>query len=308
MNLAASDWENQRAFLAVLTGGSLSAAARALGVAQPTVRRRLEALEQALGTPLFTRSPAGLMPTDAARALGPHAEAMASAAAAFQRAASGPGKALEGTVRITASEIVGAEVLPAMLADLSARHPALAFEVQLSNRTQDLMRQEADIAVRMVRPAQAALRIKRVGVVRLGLFASADFVTRHGTPRTLGELAAFPIIGPDRLGEELKQIVDALGVDVARALRYRTDSHLAQLSAIRAGAGIGLCQVALAARAPCLVPVLPELFSHGLETFLAMHADLGRVRRVRVTFDHLAQALKAYCAEPGPGAHTHPLL
>lgn len=302
MNPLLSDWENQRAFLAVLRGGSLSAAARELGVAQPTVRRRIEALEQALGAPLFTRSPTGLLPTESARALGPHAEAMASAAAAFRRAASGPGEELAGTVRITASDVVGAEVLPAILAGLQARHRKLQLEVHLSNRTQDLLRQEADIAVRMVRPAQAALRIKKVGTVRLGLFASADFVARHGVPRTWEELTAFPLVGPDRETGDLRAFTAVFGPQIIPALSYRTDSHLAQIAAIRAGAGIGICQMGLAARAPRLVQVLPDRFTHGLETFLAMHEDLSRVRRVRTVFDHLAQALASYCAEPSHGA------
>src|SRR5262249_40431219 len=161
----------QRAFLAVLRHGSLSAAARALDVAQPTVRRRLEALEQSLGQALFTRSPSGLSPTAAALTLGPHAEAMAAAAAAFERASSADAGAVAGTVRITASEMVGGEVLPGILAALLEQHPELRLEIQLSNLTQDLLRQEADIAVRMVRPVQSALVSKRVGTVKLGLFA-----------------------------------------------------------------------------------------------------------------------------------------
>ncbi len=124
MSLSTADWENQRAFFAVLRGGSLSAAARELGVAQPTVRRRLEALEQSLGTALFVRSPSGLLPTEAARALGPHVEAMAAAAAAFNRASSADVAAVAGTVRITASEVIGAEVLPRCWPSSESRIPS----------------------------------------------------------------------------------------------------------------------------------------------------------------------------------------
>src|SRR5688500_8024889 len=116
-----SDWEHQRAFLAVLREGSLSGAARVLDVAQPTVRRRIEDLESTLGTALFTRSPGGLQPTEIALALAHHAETMALAADAFIRSASAGAREIAGTVRITASEVVAVEVLPANLAALSER-------------------------------------------------------------------------------------------------------------------------------------------------------------------------------------------
>src|SRR6187551_3318316 len=144
------DWERQRAFLAVLSEGSLSAAARTLCVAQPTVRRRIEELEGALGVPLFTRSSGGLQPTEAALGLRDHAEAMALAADAFVRAGSAGAKEIAGSVRISASEVIAVEVLPPMLATLRTAHPRLVFELSPSNRNEDLLRREADIAIRMV--------------------------------------------------------------------------------------------------------------------------------------------------------------
>lgn len=298
MSQSTEDWENQRAFLAVLRGGSLSAAARQLGIAQPTVRRRLEGLEAALGTALFTRSPSGLAPTYAARELGAHAEAMAAAAAAFGRAASTAPATVGGTVRITASEIVGAEVLPAMLAALRGEYPKLRFEVHLSNRTQDLLRQEADIAVRMVRPAQAALVMKHVGAVKLGLFAHPGYLARHGAPRSVDALAGLTLIGPDRTADELRAVTQAFNMPAQKLLSFRTDSHLGQLAAIRAGVGIGICQVALARREPKLVRVLAD-FEMDLPTWIVMHEDLARVPRIRATFDHLVAGLTAYCAGAG---------
>lgn len=296
MNLLPADWENQRAFLAVLNGGSLSQAARELGLAQPTVRRRIEALERSLGTALFTRSPSGLAPTDVARELGPHAEAMASAAAAFGRASSGGPAEIGGTVRITASEIVGAEVLPAILGRLREKHPRLSFEVQLSNRTQDLLRQEADVAVRMVRPVQSALVMKHVGAVTLGLFAHPAYIAAHGVPQTMTELPRFSIIGPDRTAEELRAIGESLGPAAHKLLGFRTDSHVGQLAALRAGFGIGICQIPLARRQPVLTRLLPE-FSYELPAWVVMHQDLARVPRIRATFDHLVEHLTAYCGD-----------
>ena len=295
MSETVADWENHRAFLAVLRGGSLSAASRRLGIAQPTVRRRLEALEHALGTALFTRSQSGLTPTDAARELGSHAEAMAAAAAAFERAASGGTAEIAGTVRITASEIIGAEVLPGMLATLREKQPKLRFELVLSNYTQDLLRQEADIAVRMVRPAQAALIMKHVGAVKLGLFAHPDYVAAHGEPRSLEELSRFTIIGPDRTVDEGRSIGALFRQPVSKLLSFRTDSHLGQLAALRAGVGIGICQLPLARRQPQLVRVLPDAFGFVLPTWVVMHEDLARVPRIRTAFDHLVAELTGYC-------------
>ena len=297
MSLSIGDWENQRAFLAVLRSGSLSAAARELGIAQPTVRRRLEALEKAMGNALFTRSPSGLSPTDAARELGVHAEVMAAAAEAFERAASATPTVIGGTVRITASEIVGAEVLPAMLAGLREKHPALRFEVHLSNRTQDLLRQEADIAVLMVRPSQAALVMKHVGAVKLGLFAHPAYLAAHGEPQTLDALADLALIGPDRKGDELRAYTDIFRLPPSQLLALRTDSHLGQLAAIRAGYGVGVCQTPLARREPKLKRVLGAEFEMDLPTWVVMHEDLMRVPRIRATFDHLVESLSAYCAD-----------
>lgn len=187
-------------------------------------------------------------------------------------------------------------MLPAMLGRLRARHPGLRLESHLSNRTQDLLRQEADIAVRMVRPTQGALLVKRVGTVKLGLFATSSYLEHHGAPRSRNDLARFAVIGPDRDASDLRALANIPGAPRAEELVYRSDNHLAQIAAIRAGIGIGICQVALAARSPALVRVLEADFEDALETWVVMHEDLRRVRRVRATFDHLVAELTAYCA------------
>jgi DNA-binding transcriptional LysR family regulator len=138
-----SSAELYRSFLAVLTEGSLSGAARVLDIAQPTVGRHVAALERALGMPLFTRSQTGLLPLEAALSLRPYAEAMSSAAAALERAAASQGSGVRGAVRITASEVIGVEVLPLIIARLRAEHPDLQVELVLSNRMQDLLQREA---------------------------------------------------------------------------------------------------------------------------------------------------------------------
>jgi DNA-binding transcriptional LysR family regulator len=297
MDEAGPGWDLYRSFLAVLREGSLSGAARALGVAQPTVGRHVEALEQALGLPLFTRSVQGLAPTEAAEDLRPHAEALAAGAAALLRAASGARAGSRGTVRVTASEVVGAEVLPPVLAALREAHPALVVELVLTNRTEDLLRRDADIAVRMVRPVQEALVARRIGRITLGLHAHPRYLERCGRPDSLEALRDHALIGFDRESAFIRGL-RAEGVPLHRRLfALRTDSDLAQLAAIRAGFGIGVCQVALARRAPVLERLLPEALAIGLDTWLAMHADLRGSRRCRIVFDALAAGLGAYIAD-----------
>ena len=290
-------WDLYRAFLAVLEAGSLSGAARALGLAQPTVGRHIEALEAALGgAVLFTRSPGGLRPTEAALSLAPHAQAMSAAAETLVRTASGEADSVRGAVRITASDIVGAEVLPAILTDFRERHGEVAIELVLSNRQEDLLRRDADIAVRMARPTQGALFARRVGSVHLSLHAHRRYLERHGEPRTLDDLAGHALIGYDRLAPP-PEALKTIGFEVSRDLfALRTDSDLAQLAALRAGFGVCACQPAIARRDSNLVPILVDAFGFDLEVWVVMHEDLKASRRMRAMFDHLAAGLKAYVA------------
>lgn len=289
------EWDHYRSFLAVVTTGSLSGAARALGLTQPTVGRHIEALEAALGgAALFTRSPGGLRPTETALALKPHAEAMAHAAEALVRTASGEADAVRGAIRITASEIIGAEVLPAILTDFREDHPEVAIELMLSNRSEDLLRREADIAVRMVRPTQDALLAKRLGTVSLGIFATRGYIQKHGEPTSFAD-ADHAAVGYDREAS-VTWAAQALGIPMRRDFfSFRSDSDLAQLAALRAGFGVGAAQLGIARRDPNLVPILPEV-GFELEMWVVMHEDLKGVRRMRLMFDHLVETLGAYVA------------
>ncbi|ACA20060.1 transcriptional regulator, LysR family [Methylobacterium sp. 4-46] len=293
--MAEPSWDHCRAALAVLEEGSLSGAARALGLTQPTVGRQIAALEAALGVVLFTRSPAGLLPTEAGLALRPHAQALRAAAAALARTVTAAGEGVAGTVRITASEVVGGAVLPPILARLHEAHPALILELVLSDRVQDLLRRDADIAVRMTPPAQGALLARKVGTVRLGLHAHRRYLARRGAPASVAALAGHSLIGFDAETAFLRDVrIGGMPLDRSR-FAWRSDSALAQLAAVRAGFGIGVCQAGLAAREPDLVPVLPEI-GWDLPTFVVMHEDLRALRRYRVAFDALAEGLEAYCA------------
>ncbi|MEI5678580.1 MULTISPECIES: LysR family transcriptional regulator [unclassified Mesorhizobium] len=290
----ASDWERQRAFLAVMREGSLSAAARSLKIAQPTVRRRIEDLEREHGVVLFIRSPAGLLPTPIAMELAGHVEAMSKAAQSFARAASAEASSDAGTVRITASEVVGVEVLPAMLAELRRLHPGLVLELGLSNRSENLLDREADIAIRMVRPAQDALVAKHIGAVRLGLHAHRRFLDRHGRPETIEDVKRLGLIGFETETPGIRTL-RASGLPFgAEDFIFRTDSDLGQLAAIRAGIGIGVCHIGLAARDPDLVHVLPDAFNMAFETWVVAHEDVQHVRRVRLVMDALIKGLTDY--------------
>lgn len=283
-------WELYRSFLGVLHEGSLSGAARALGLTQPTVGRHVAALEQALGQVLFTRSHAGLLPTEAARAMQAGAEAMASQAAALQRVARDFGE-VRGAVRVSASEIVAVERLPPVLAALSRAHPALEIELVPSNRLQDLVQREVDVAVRMAAPQQEVLVATRVDDMAVGLFAHADYLARHGVPATVDALRGHALIGFDIETPFVRDARRGFPFWTRERFALRCDSDLAQLALIRAGAGIGACQVGVAG--PGLVRVLPEAFELRLPAWVVMHGDLRASARCRVVFDALVAALRA---------------
>lgn len=298
-------WELYRSFLGVLREGSLSGAARALGITQPTAGRHVAALEAALGVVLFTRSQVGLLPTDIALALRTHAEAMESTAASLRRVASsqgdgsgdGAGQGVRGVVRISASEVVSVEVLPPIVARLREAHPLLKVELVATNRVQDLLRREADIAVRMVRPQQEQLVARRIGHIALGFHAHRDYLARHGTPRRIEDLAGHAVIGHDQptafvrsAGKSFKSIEGYS----REAFSLRSDSDLTQLALIRAGAGIGVCQLGLARRSEALVHLLPRAFSLKLDTWVTMHEDLRHSPHCRAAFDALADGLQQY--------------
>lgn len=287
-------WDHWRSFLAVAEDGSLSAAARRLGLTQPTVARHIDLMEAALGVTLFLRTPAGLTPTETGAALLPEARVMAASAAALERTASAPASAASGIVRIAASEVVGTEILPAILGPLLARHAGLEVELALSNRNDDLLRREADLAVRMVRPTQAGLIARKLADVEIGLFAHRAYLDRHGRPRQADDLAGHVLIGPDRDERVLAAMAGPVPALARRMIRFRCDREAAQLNALRAGVGIGVCQLALARACPDLEPVLAGVVGFRLEAWLAMHQDLRGSARVRLIFDHLAGALTGF--------------
>jgi len=297
MDNAEPGWDLYRSFLAVLRLGSLSAAGRALGLTQPTIGRHIATLQACLGgRVLFTRSQSGLIATAAAHELRPHAEDMAAAAAAFVRMGSGNLEETAGVVRLAAADVVGVEVLPAILAEFRYKYPNTVVELSLSNQMADLLRRDADIAVRMVRPKQKALLAKRAGTVALGFHAHRRYLERFGYPERLEDLVHHTLIGFDRT-LPFANLLDAVPLPVSRELfAFRCDNDLAQLAALRSGFGIGICQAGIARRDPNLLPLLSKQFKVDMEIWIVMHNDLKGISRMRLMFDHLALKLAQFAA------------
>jgi len=291
-------WDLYRSFLAVLRLGSLSAAGRALGLTQPTIGRHIATLQSCLGgRVLFTRSQTGLIATAAAHELRPHAEDMAAAAAAFVRMGSGNLEETSGIVRLAAADVVGVEVLPAILAEFRYKYPNTVVELSLSNQIADLLRRDADIAVRMVRPQQKALLAKRAGTVALGFHAHRRYLERFGYPERLEDLVHHTLIGFDRT-LPFADLLNAVPLPVSRELfAFRCDNDLAQMAALRSGFGIGICQTGIARRDANLLPLLVKQFKVDMEIWIVMHNDLRRISRMRLMFDHLALKLAQFAAQ-----------
>lgn len=272
-----------------MEAGSFSGAARKLSLSHPTVRARIIGLEQTLGQALFTRSPAGLRPTEVAEGLRETVRRMALASDLFVRQASSGLGEVAGTVRLSLSEVMGIEVIPPILAGLRQRHPALHVELELSNLPANLLENEVDIALRHTVPRQQALVARKVGVIPLGLYASRSYVVRRGLPVRTEDLADHDLIGPDRSYADLA-VAERLGSRIRERLVLRTDSHPAQMAAARAGLGIAVFQVPLGQTDVGLVRVLPEVTVETLDLWLVTHENLAKAARVRAVLDHLAEA------------------
>lgn len=285
------DWNQLHAFIATVETGSLSAAARELALTQPTVGRQVAALEQDLGVVLFERVGRSLALTVAGRELYESARSMSEAANRLSIIASGHSQSVEGLVRITASDIVAAYVLPPILQQLHALAPGIAIEIVAANDVRDLMRREADIAIRHVQPDQSELIARRCRGTAAHLYASTSYLDHHGRPETGADLATASFIGfaaDDGLVGEL----NARGVPVTRAnFRWTTGSIVTAWELIRQGLGIGVIFRDVAAGAAGVEPVLPDLAPFDVPVWLAVHRELHTSRRIRLVFDLLAEKL-----------------
>ncbi|MGE4239431.1 LysR family transcriptional regulator [Ramlibacter sp.] len=285
------DWNLVPSFLAALDHGSLLGAARALGGSQPTLGRHIALLEEQLGCVLFERTGRGLLPTERALALAAAARAMQSSAGEFAHQATGGASALEGTVRISASDPVACWLLPPILARLRLALPEIQVELVASNAVSNLLQREADIALRMVQPAQASLVARRLGRVTFSACAHRDYLRRRGTPREPGDLLAHELVGADRSTEMIDGFA-ALGVAVRReAFATRTDDLIAYWQLVRAGLGIGFVADYVTRDDPEVVRLLPMLRIPALPLWLVVHREIRSNRRIRAVYDFLADGV-----------------
>ena len=285
------NWNLLRSFLAVLDHGSLLGAARALGASQPTLGRHVAELEAQLGATLFERSGRGLTPTAAAERIAQAARAMQAGADALARSVSATEAAESGPVRISASQTVACYLLPPLLTQMRIALPGIQVELVSSNAVSNLLRREADIALRMVQPDQASLVVKRIAKVGLGAYAHRDYLARRGVPRQLADLLQHDVIGGDR-NQDIVDSFARFGYPVEPGFfALRSDDLVAHWQAVRAGLGVGFVADYLAATDAQVVPVLPMLKIPPLPIWLTVHREIRSSRRIRAVYDFLAQAV-----------------
>jgi len=268
------NWDLIRSFVIVARLGSLSAAARKLGVSQPTLSRNIQALESATQLNLFRRTTQGLELTEAGRSLMETANHMDESADRFQRLASGLSEEPCGDVRISVNDVVGVHLLPPALAALREAHPGLQIEILIDNKPSSLNKREADIALRMYQPTQPDLVARRLPDLELGFYAHTDYLKQHGQPEDLEQFLQHHIIGMDESMDFIKG-GRQMGVEFKREhFVFRTDSLLTQINLARSGAGIVGTHVGLAEQWPELQRILKWIHLPALEFWLVCHNDV----------------------------------
>ena len=287
------DWTLVRSFLAVLDAGSLMGAARRLGAQQPTLSRHVAELEAQLGTPLFERTGRGVLPTAAAQAIADAARQMEAGAEQLALRLAGRRDATRGSVRITTSQVAASYLMPSVLAALQQAEPGIQVELVASNQISNLLRREADIAVRMVRPAQGSLVARKLADLPIVTAAHQAYLQRAGTPRKPQDLLQHRLIGYDR-DDTIERGFARLGVALPReAFALRTDDQVAYGRLIASGAGIGFVAQYNLAHWPGVVPLLPMLQIPPLPCWLAVHREIRGSRVVKRVFDFLAESIPA---------------
>lgn len=285
------DWNQLKAFLETAETGSLSAAARKLGLTQPTLSRQVAAIEQRMGVTLFERVGKRMVLTSTGMDLLEHARAMGAAAEALGLAATGRSQAVGGVVSVSASDVVAAVLLPPLVKQLREREPGIAVEVIPSNALSDLLRREADIAVRHVKPDQPELIARFIREATAHFYASKAWVKTHGHPRTADDAAHLPFVGSDRQGRYLAYL-RAHGLNLSEAnFSCYADHTVTHWALVQQGLGIGAMMEEIARDMPGLVRVLDDLPPVRFPVWLVTHRELRTSRRIRVVFEALAEGL-----------------
>lgn len=293
MNWAAVtfDWNQARAFLATVEEGSLSAAARALKLTQPTLSRQVAALEEDLGVTLFERVGRALVPTAAGLDLLEHVRGMGEAATRISLAASGQSQAIEGKVTITASDGLSAFELPPILKRLREEAPGIQVELVVSNDIRDLRLREADIAIRHVQPDHPDLIAKRLRDAIGHFYAMPDYLDRRGRPETLADLSDHDVVGHGD-NTRMAEYLTAFGVTLTdRNFVLSADNGLVVMELLKQGLGMTALSREMAANVPSLEPILPDQLAIPIPVWLVTHRELHTSRRIRTVFDMLAEML-----------------
>ena len=285
------DWNKARAFLVTAEEGSLSAAARALGMAQPTLGRQVDGLEQELGIVLFERVGRGLQLTPGGLELLDHVRVMGDAAGRVSMNALGQSQTLEGRVCISASETYAAVLLPPIIAKLRILEPDIYVEIVVSNQASDLRRREADIAIRNFRPTEPDLIAKKVGEADAVLYATPDYIEKIGNPTMPQDLRHAHFVNLDHAGMMIKAL-NKLGLGLTEEnFPLLTESYLVMWELVRQGVAIGILDAHIGDADPIVRRVLPDFQPFIFPIWLVSHRELTTSRRFRRVYDYLAQEL-----------------
>lgn len=301
------DWNDLRYFLAVARHGRLVDAARRLGVDHTTVARRISALEQAIGCLLFHRSPRGLTLTDSGQRLLEHAERIESETAAISAGLAGQDYQISGSVRLATPEAFGGFLVAPHIRRFRQMYPQLDLELVAENRSFSLSKREADIAITLGRPPSGRLFARKLTGYGLGLYASADYLSRHGPIRSADDLRGKEFVSYIDDLIHLPQLKFLHDVVSDPAVHFRSSSIIAQQNAVASGFGLGLLHHFSACADPRLVPVLPADIRIERAYWIVLHADLRSIPRVRAVADFLQSVVEAERAVlSGPGAKHEP--
>ncbi|MEP2947451.1 MAG: LysR family transcriptional regulator [Lentilitoribacter sp.] len=287
------DWNRARAFLVTAEEGSLSAAAKALGMAQPTLGRQVDALEEELGVILFERLGRGLTLTPSGHELLSHVRGMGEAASQMSLAATGRSEALEGSICITATEVTAIYDLAPIIAKLRKIHPGVEVEVAASDDSKDLRRREADIAMRNYRPKENDLVARKIGDEVAMLYASAEYIEKYGVPTKLRDLRNHKFVGFDGSDEMVKQL-SSIGLEISdENITVRAGNHLVHWELTKAGVGIGIMPERVGDLEPKVRSLMPSFRKMAYPVWLVAHRELHTSRRVRTVFDFIASEYAA---------------
>ena len=285
------DWNQVRAFLATVEEGTLSGGARVLGLTQPTLGRQVAALEEQLGVTLFERSGRSLILTPTGQELAEHVRDMGEAATRLSLVASGQSTSFEGTVKVSATQMFAAHVMPDVIGRLRETHPGITINVIATNILSDLRRREADIAIRNTEPTDSDMIARRMPDGYGGLYASPDMIARYGPFESIKDLADAPFIG---IGTDdgLLEALQRKNVPITRSnFVASSDSHLVHWKLARKGLGFAINGSFVGNIDDVLVPVLHDQLLFDFPVWLVAPSELRTNPRVRVVFDVLADVL-----------------